>query len=257
MEGSSVPDPTTAFLSDLTWQEAEARLTQRPLALLPIGAIEAHGPHLPLDTDVIIAVATAQRAVEQLDTLGVPSLILPPICYSVSFVGTSFAGTLPVSADALEAYLTAVLTHSVQSCRGVVCCNAHLEPAHVERVERSRAAAQRTAGVPILFPDQRQARWAQRLGSEFQRGARHAGAYETSIVLAAQPGSVRAELLAGLPSVWIDLPARLRDGARTFKEAGAELGYFGEPATASAADGELLLEALAGMIVETWQEASG
>lgn len=250
-----MPVAPTPFLSDLTWQEAEARLAKRPMALLPIGAIEAHGPHLPLDTDVIIAVATAERAAAQLGELGLPALVLPPICYTVSFVGASFAGTLPVDPDAFEQYVTSVLLHTVAlNVRGVVCCNAHLEPAHVERVQRCCAAAQRTSAVPVLFPDQREARWAERLGAEFLRGARHAGAFETSIVLAARPAAVRREKLAGLPPVWIDLPAQLRAGARTFKEAGAELGYFGDPIAASAAEGVQLLDALAGMIVETWQE---
>jgi creatinine amidohydrolase len=251
-----VPELTPPNLSDLTWQEAEAKLAERPVALLPIGAIEAHGPHLPLDTDVVIAVATAGRAGVRLSELGIPALILPPLSYSVSFVGTSFAGTLPVDPDAFEQHLTSLLVHAAAlDVRAVVCCNAHLEPAHVARIQRSCQTVQDTVKIPILFPDQRLERWSARLGIEFQRGARHAGAYETSIVLAARPDAVRLDKLANLPPVWIDLPAQLRAGARTFKEAGAELGYFGDPATASAADGEQLLNALANMVIETLHEA--
>jgi creatinine amidohydrolase len=53
-------------LAELTWQEAAEQLAQRPVGLLPIGAIEAHGPHLPLDTDLIIAGAMARRAAGRL-----------------------------------------------------------------------------------------------------------------------------------------------------------------------------------------------
>ena len=53
-------------LAKLTWREARACFDERLVALLPIGSTEPHGPHLPLDIDVTIAVAQARRAVEQL-----------------------------------------------------------------------------------------------------------------------------------------------------------------------------------------------
>ena len=43
------------FFGELTWQEAEKRLNEIDIALLPVGAIEQHGPHLPLDTDAFDA----------------------------------------------------------------------------------------------------------------------------------------------------------------------------------------------------------
>lgn len=49
-------------LANLTWNEADELFRERPVGLLPVGAIEAHGPHLPLDTDVIIAREIAGRA---------------------------------------------------------------------------------------------------------------------------------------------------------------------------------------------------
>ncbi len=111
-------------------------------------------------------------------------------------------------------------------------------------------AAQSATGVPIAFPDKREQRWAVRLSEEFQRGARHAGSYETSLLLATSPEAVRVDALEDLPPLWIDLPAQLRAGARTFAEAGSPLGYFGDPARSSAEEGERLLAALAAMVRE-------
>ena len=51
-------------LAKLTWPEARARLTARAIALVPIGRTEPHGPHLPLDTDVTLALGQARRAAE-------------------------------------------------------------------------------------------------------------------------------------------------------------------------------------------------
>lgn len=250
-----MPSPSMiASLSDLTWQEAEHMFRQRPVGLLPIGATEAHGPHLPLDTDVIIAEGTARRAGEWLAQERVPTIILPPVVYTVSFVGTSFAGTVPVAADAFEQYLASVLLNAVaMPFRAIICCNAHLEPAHVERVQTACATAEQQSGTPVRAPDQRAERFAARLSEEFRAGARHAGSYETSIVMALKPESVRTDALDQLEPVWIDLPAKLRTGARTFSEAGAELGYFGNPAIASPEEGDRLLDGLAEMILDTYQ----
>lgn len=247
---------STDELSAMTWQEAQRRLTQRPIGFLPIGAIEAHGPHLPLDTDILIACATAHRVVERLQNLGFPVLILPAIPFSVSFAGTSFAGTTPADPDPFEAYLTSVLINAgPQGYRAIVCCNAHLEPAHIERVGRACVSASDRIGIPILFPDQRSERFSSYLSDEFRAGARHAGSYETSILLASDARLVRQDALTGLPPVWIDLPARLQAGARTFLEAGAELGYFGDPASATPKEGHRMLDALADIIEVALREA--
>ena len=250
-------DQRVRSLADLTWMEAAELLAKRPVGLLPIGAIEAHGPHLPLNTDVIIAEATAQRAITRLQETDVPAVQLPAIAYSVSFVGTSFAGTTPVQPDPFERYLTNVLTeHARQGYRAIVCCNAHLEPAHVERVTSACRAATQHSGVPILFPDQRVEPYVNLLSEEFRAGARHAGGYETSIVMAAQPDVVRVDLLPTLEPVWIDLPARLREGARTFAEAGATLGYFGDPASSTVEEGHRMLDALAEIVMMALRDAS-
>lgn len=244
------------FLTDMTWNEAAEALEQQPIGLLPVGAIEAHGPHLPLDTDVIIATGVARRAAERLRNLNVPSLVLPPISYAVSFVGTSFPGTSPVEPEAFENYLASILQNlAPQGYRSIVVCNAHLEPAHVQRIQAACQRAESATAIPIRSPDQRSPELSRLLSDEFQAGARHAGAFETSIVMAEQMRAVRTKILKDLKPVWIDLPARLRAGARTFTESGADMGYFGDPARASAEEGHRMLDALAGMVVDICREA--
>lgn len=251
-------DPDVREMATLTWQEAGTALQERPVGLLPVGAIEAHGPHLPLDTDVIIACEMAHRAARLLAGDAIPTLLLPPIVYGVSFVGTCFPGTVPARREPFTAYVASVLSGlGAQGFRALVVCNAHLEPAHVEGLKEAAATASTETGVLVVFPDKREERWAARLCEEFRRGARHAGAYETSLIMAARPEAVRSPELSGLPAVWINLPRRLREGARTFAEAGSALGYFGDPATASAEQGQRLFDALASMIRESVLEALG
>jgi creatinine amidohydrolase len=246
----------TSELASMSWNEVRDILALEPVGLLPIGAIEAHGPHLPLNTDVIIANAMAHAGGNAIRRTGLPAVILPSISYSVSFAGACFSGTIPVSQNSLRCYLTDVLGHFVrQSFRAICICNAHLEPAHVEVIGQVVEHTTEIATRPIVFPDQRLEPWASRLSEEFAGGSRHAGRYETSIVLAAEPERVRRTQMEELEPVWIDLPAALRAGARDFAEAGATHGYFGDPASSSREHGLELLSILGEMIREQTMQA--
>ena len=243
-------------LEQLSWTEAKDLLELRPVGILPVGAIEAHGPHLPLNSDVIIAQGMARYGARALYDSGLPAIVLPPISYSVSFAGACFSGTTPVGPDAFGLHLTAVLTsHARQGYRAICIANAHLEPAHIEALNTSLEKANAEVDIPMAFPDQREELWASRLSDEFRRGARHAGCYETSIILAEAPELVRRQQLEELEPVWIDLPAALAAGATNFAEAGAEHGYFGDPRAASPEHGVGLLTTLGMMIRESVLES--
>ncbi|MGI8857962.1 MAG: creatininase family protein [Thermomicrobiales bacterium] len=244
-------------LAELTWPEAREAFAAGAVAILPVGATEAHGPHLPLDTDVQIAVGTADRTAARLAAEGTLSLVLPPLAYGVSFVGTSFAGTLPVSVETMTAVVRDVLAGLDRyGCTAAVIVNSHLEPAHAEALNAGIARAEAATGnrMRAVFPDLRDVRWSAYLSEEFRRGARHAGAYETSLMLVEAPEDVRESERQALPPVWIDLPGKLRAGAKTFAEAGAALGYFGDPATATVAEGEAMFDALATIYVTALRE---
>lgn len=257
VESSSAltPSPDVVQLADLTWVEAERVLSPDAVILIPVGAIEAHGPHLPLDTDVVIATEVARRAATAMAIRRRQPVIVPPIVYGVSYVGTCFTGTVPVPPSVVTDLLASVISAiSIAGPRRFVVVNAHLEPAHINAVIAGIEQAVAANGVSVAFPDKRDARWAATLSPEFRRGARHAGSYETSLMLAACPERVRKEILPTLSPVPIDLPARLRAGARTFAEAGGTDGYFGDPASASAAEGERLFSALVEMVLTSIDE---
>jgi creatinine amidohydrolase len=242
-------------LGRLTWRDAEAALQPDTIVLAPTGAIEAHGPHLPLDSDAIIALATAERAATLLLDRGDAAVVAPPLLFGVSYVGACFPGTAPLPPAVVRDQLVGLVAALARwGPRRFSVVNAHLEPAHVAALREGIAVSEERHGVRVAFADQREERWASRLSDEFRRGARHAGSYETSILLAAAPKDVRHELLPTLPPVWIDLPARLKAGATTFAEAGGTEGYFGDPARATAEEGEALLDALAAMTVEAIDE---
>jgi creatinine amidohydrolase len=243
-----------------TWIEAQELLSGDAVALLPIGCTEPHGPHLPLDTDVTIALAQARRAAELLAAERVTALVLPPIAYGVTNYTDGFAGRVTIRPGTLWALVEDVITAVEQEgVRRIVLVNGHLEPAHVavlRGVILDHASRTGTKAHAILADVSRR-RWAATLGEEFQSGDCHAGRYESSIVLHADEASVRPAR-AGLAPVKIDLLAKMNAGVTTFRAAGAAEAYCGDPASASAAEGKDLVDRLARIVVgsarETWPE---
>ena len=261
--GSEPADPATVpagscELAKLTWPEARRRFHDRLVAILPIGATEPHGPHLPLDTDVTIARAQSVRAAERLREEGVEALVLPPLAYGLTHYTDGFEGRVTLRPGTLWNLLEDVVESlQEQGVRRVVFSNAHLEPEHVKvlrgvAVDYPEVTA-RTAQV--IHPDNTRRRWAGTLGEEFASGDCHAGRYESSIVLAADGGAVREEERAALPPVEIDLIEKMKAGVRSFRDAGADQAYCGDPASATAEEGAELVERLATMIVESVRES--
>ena len=247
-------DSGTSFeLAKMTWPEAKKLFSSDPVALLPVGATEAHGPHLPLDTDVTIARAQGARAAQLMAERGVAACVLPPIAYTLAQFAFGFAGTITVRPTTLwnlvEDVVESLEQHGV---RRVVLCNAHLELQHVKLLRGVvMDHAQLTPRhAQLLFPDITRRRWASTLGEEFQSGECHAGRYESSIVLAADPGAVREDHRATLSPKSVGLVEKMLAGAADFLEVGATEAWCGDPASASASEGVRLIEQL-GLVTMT------
>lgn len=241
-------------IPEMTWTEVEQAMKDRPVGLLPLGATEAHGPHLPLSTDTVIAVEMARRGAAKLKERGIAALILPPVTFTVADFGADFAGTLSMPPETAVALLRDVCIVAARRFRAVAIANIHLEPTHVECMKKAVEEAKK-AGASVCFADITKKRWAEQLGEAFLAGD-HAGAFETSLMMAAAPGMVREKARISLPPMDGLMPA-LKKGAKTFGEAGGEDAYFGDPTAASAEDGEGYFEALSEVLVVSVMEHLG
>jgi len=240
---------TVCWLATATYEEVAALDRAHAVAILPLGATEAHGPHLPLATDVIIAEAMARSGAERLAVRGVPVAVLPTVAFTPAPFAAAFPGTLGVLPATLEATLTEVAAGlATQGFRQLVIISAHLDPAHLGAVRQAVTVIAAT-GMRVAFPDLTRKRWAERLGEEFQTGACHAGRFETSIVLAERPELVRPSR-AGLAPNPHSISDAIRAGKHTFAEAGGPRAYFGWPADASADEGRALVDALGAILEE-------
>ena len=95
-------------LDEMTGPEVEAALKQTDVLLLPVGATEAHGAHLPLGTDSFEARENCRRAALRLEALGCPVVIGPVIPFGTSSFHLGFAGTISLSSHTMINLLTEV-----------------------------------------------------------------------------------------------------------------------------------------------------
>lgn len=215
------------------------------LVLLPLGAVEKHGPHLPLETDTIMAVALAQRVAPALG-----AWVAPPFVDTAASYAADFEGTVSVDPE-LERHALVATVRGLRAAGAdrVVFVNLHFDPAHMRAVKAALADLEAKDPGGAVFPDFTRRANAQRIGGEFASGACHAGEFETSIMLAVLPSVVGD--FRGLPAREVDLAKAIREGQRSFRELGLHEGYAGHPATATKEEGERVLGILADIVGET------
>lgn len=237
------------FLADLTTAALRPLLAGNApvVALVPVGSVEPHGPHLPLRTDTIIGESAALRAAEKLEKRNITALIGPSVPYGVTKFAEGFAGAISVSESALVIFLQAIVQGYIDAgFRHVCLVNNHLEPAHDAAVRQSIVDLPK-GRASVASPLTR--RHARTLSPEFKSGACHAGRYETSLVLAATPNIVEMQRAAELPALATSLSTGIREGKTNFLAMGMTDAYTGAPAEASAEEGRELTDKLADMIV--------
>jgi creatinine amidohydrolase len=245
---------TVQPLAAMTWEEARNAAGPGSAAILPVGAIEAHGPHLPLETDVIIAQAMARAGGARLSARALRVVVLPPLAYTAAAFAQGFAGTLSLRPETVTATVLDLAGSLARHGFGVLAiANAHLDPAHLASLDAAVTVIRRDLGLAVAFPNLAAKPWALRLGDEFQSGACHAGQFETSMVLAESPELVRDATRAALPPNPASLSRAIRDGKQSFEEAGGARAYFGFPAEATAEEGRATIEVLGAILDEAVQ----
>lgn len=238
----------------LSWPRTREFAEAGAVALLPVGSTEAHGPHLPLSVDVLIAEEVCRRVAARLSR---DVVVFPAVTYALTDFAAPFSGTVTLNAEVARQMLEGILKGVVSGgFRTVAVVNHHLEPAHFRVVHDAAKAVQaNTPGARVLVPDHRRAPTGPLLGHEFMHGGSHAGRYETSLMLAAAPQHVNVAAMKALPTLEIDLPGAIKGGAKNFLECGGPDAYFGAPADATAEEGERLFTLISDATTATIESA--
>ena len=235
-------------LAECTYRDA-ARLArdERAIVILPLGAIEQHGPHLPLLVDWLGAEELARHVAPHLQRAGYRVVLAPALPYGASPLALTWPGTVSLSRGTLRRVIVEIIGSLARhGFRRFVLANYQADPAQVRAMAEAKGALTRgDRRLRVLFagfsPEAR-SRAAMLdprvLGLSRSPNATaewHAGEMETALVLARRPDLVRRAVARRLPPVWVDFRAALRKGAKRFEQiAPGGLGYFGWPAAARA-----------------------
>ncbi|WP_296373037.1 mycofactocin biosynthesis peptidyl-dipeptidase MftE [Pseudonocardia sp.] len=211
-------------LGERTWTELEGH--GQYTVVVPVGALEQHGPHLPLDTDARIAAAVARRATHDDPML----LLAPPVAYGASGEHQGFPGTLSIGHEALRTVLVELGRSATEWATRLLFVNGH--GGNLPTVPDAVAQLRREGRDVAWF------------GCAVPNGDAHAGHTETSILLALDPDVVR------LDSVEVGNTTPLRELLSVLTRGGVAAaspnGVLGDPRGSTADEGEFLLGLMVG-----------
>jgi creatinine amidohydrolase len=242
-------------LEDLTWCEIEAKIQagQRTV-ILPLGATEQHGPHLPLRIDSVIADALGERFCQRVPE----ALQAPSIQIGCSTEHMDFPGTVSIAPETLGALLKdSISSLTAHGFEHVVVFSAHggndAALRELEPVLRKHASP---AAITVIHDIGRLSEaWAAASGAEGvppEISGAHAGEFETSIIAGLRPDLVRwSEVEAGLVNPPADSQTLFYPSLRRY----AANGVVGDPRAAAAERAERYLAAWVDFIIAAYEEA--
>jgi creatinine amidohydrolase len=239
----------------LSWPEVKRAADEGRVPIVPIGTLEDHGPHLPIDTDVTLVEAICRGAADELaDT----AVVLPAIVHGYSPHHMDFPGTVTIGWDTFCRYCTDVALSLVRhGFDRVLLVNGHGSnqnlvemAARLTMVEEPRALV--AAAFYLSGPR------SQTVIAEIRESERgwmgHACELETSMYLHLQPGSVDMSLAVDEKTYpvtehmwmdWSDGPLKLMPWWSSFSRSGVQ----GDPTKATAEKGKALFEAAVAEVV--------
>lgn len=246
----------------LTTLEMEAWIRRDPVVVLPLAAVEQHGPHLPLSTDVDIGRGILEAACGALPQ-DFPVRVLPPLVVGASPEHEGFAGTLSLEPELLSAVVGS-LGRGVarQGLRRLVLFNSHGGNRHV--VDAAGLRLRKDHGLLVV-----KAHWfrfPRATGVDFPeaewRHGLHGGAVETAMMLHLHPERVRMDAVGDAPSLGVELERTLRhlepEGVASFSWMARDLhpsGITGDPRLATGAAGQRLVEHYGAVLAGVLQDA--
>ncbi len=231
-------------LDELSSREFGALVKKNPLVILPVGAVEEHGSHLPLCTDSIQPEHIAVRVAALVPG---PVLIAPPIRYGCCSTTRNFPGTISLSFDTLRSVVGDILCELCrQGVRRALVLSGHAGGSHMAALRLAgEAAVQSHTDLRLMILSDYDIAYELR-GREFDERDGHAGAIEPSRVMAIEP-----RLVKGRGARSYERPPRFLVLANP--EASFPSGVVGDPRAASASKGrrinEHIVRGLADLII--------
>jgi creatinine amidohydrolase len=249
----------------LTWEEINERIADQPICVVPVGAVEQHGPHLPLDVDMVLVSRVAQAAGER---LGGKALVLPCIPYGYTGHVMDFPGTINVHySHFIEQVLDVAKSLAYHGFKKILLLNGHgSNMPNLDIVARRcnvETDAQCAFGAwwsLLTIDPEFLSRWRE---SSFPGGCAHACELETSVYMHLCPNDVRVDRIVdgaiaineeGSRYQWVDLFAAGAMQVKSWTSWDGASGVFGKATMASAVKGKAAFDEAVFRLVEFLEE---
>ncbi len=257
-------DPKLSFqnerdylLGELTWPEAEQRFRVVDLALLPVGAIEQHGPHLPLDSDAFDADYLARRVAESCSEP--KPFVLPLVAYGVSYHHEDFSGTISISPETLSQMVYDIGISAVHhGITKLVIINGH--GGNGPALHFAAQMLNRDAHI-FTCVDTGETSDPDIYAIAETPNDVHAGEIETSTALASRPHLVRAgkarKFIPRFSNRYLDFTSKRSVGWYAHTSKISPLGVLGDPTKATREKGERMWQVMIKNLVEFIEDLKG
>jgi creatinine amidohydrolase/Fe(II)-dependent formamide hydrolase-like protein len=234
---------------ELTWPEAEKRLLEVDVALLPVGSIEQHGPHLPLDTDAFDAEYLARKVAE---VCSHPKpLVLPLVPYGVSYHHEDYKGTISISNDTLSHMVYEIgIAVARNGVKKLLIINGHggNSPALNDAAQRINQQTRIFVGVDTGETSDVDVEALATTTNDV-----HAGEIETSTALAVRPHLVRMEHarreIPRFSSRYLEFSSKRGVSWHAHTSKLSSDGVMGDPTKATAEKGERMWQVMIAHLV--------
>ncbi|GJM32441.1 MAG: hypothetical protein DHS20C18_14420 [Saprospiraceae bacterium] len=238
----------------LTWPEIEERLREVDTAILPCGAIEQHGPHLPVDIDYYDAVYLADKIAEACSDP--KPFVLPPIPFGVSYHHDDFRGTISVTNDALSKFVYDIgmsLAHN--GIKKLILLNGHGDNAPTLSYAAQMINRDAEIFVCVETGETSDLDLYELIES---KNDIHAGEIETSTTLALRPEMVQMDKAANATlrfgSDYLDFSSERGVAWYVRTKKISESGVMGDPTKATAEKGRKMWEIMIAHMVKFIEE---
>lgn len=248
---------TSVYLESSTWIQAEHAFQSIPVVLVPIGAIlKEHGPHLPLNTDFLLARELARRVAEQTEVI-----VCPPITFGYYPAFVEFPGSTSLEAETFREMVEQIIASLARNgAQRFILLNTGVSTTGPLTLAANNLVGR---GIPVALAN------LAELGKSAdgvieQRIGSHANEHETSMVLAIDANLVNMENAVAEVQPWMQRTTPVREIGPLLRSGVGLVGYaptgiIGDPTRATREKGEAILSAMAADVVafcETWRRDS-
>ncbi len=243
------------FFHDLTTEEFRDRVGPEAVVFLPIGSVEEHGPHLPLNTDTVQPLYVVEKVAAMLEERGITTLVAPPIFYGNCVSTGKFPGSISITARTLGIMAGEILEEFVRNdLENIVVISGHAGRAHMQALrDASQELVSRHPALKLMCLSDYDLAY-DILGKEVPGDDGHAGAVETARMMVIEPGLVKGTAKDN-PVNWPRFRI-LPNAEKMFPS-----GVMGYPSLATRELGErvneYIIEKLTGMVEEMVNEKQG